>query len=142
MKTEKALFGTLIVGILFVVLICGCTQNEVKNHDAPQTTTEATLSVAEGKAPEVHQTTNDATPSDAGEHFSAYYDQELGIKIEYPMDWPRTTSIGSGKNIGDIHLIGGNETNKEFIEIYVEVNDLSAEPKTLEEYTNQRLSWM
>lgn len=110
-KTEKFLsFGLMALFVIGVIFISGCVQEET---NAPTTTT---------KPPEIQQSTT---------NFLTYESRDYGIKINYPMDWiKREQFMGTV-----VMFLSPTESASDIFQenLVVTVNDLSAQPITLEE---------
>lgn len=125
MKKTKFYNGLLILIMVAVIVISGCTKQTTKPKETisqPNTETKETIPTQPSELP-----TSETTK------FIVYDSSPYGIRIKYPSDWIKNEQV-----MGTVAaFLSPRESASDIFQenINVIVQDLSAQPMTLQEYT-------
>ena len=125
MKKTKLYCGILILLVVAVIVISGCTKEITKPKETvspPITETKDTTPTQSSEPPE-----SDTTK------FLTYDSSAYGIRIKYPSDWTKHEQV-----MGTVAaFLSPQESASDIFQenLNVIIQDLSVQPMTLEEYT-------
>ena len=125
MKKTKFYIGILILLVVAVIVISGCTKETTKPKETVSPPTPETKETAPTQPSE--------TPATETTKFLTYDSSAYGIRIEYPSDWTKNEQV-----MGTVAtFLSPQESASDIFKenVNVIVQDLSTQPMTLEEYT-------
>jgi eukaryotic-like serine/threonine-protein kinase len=125
MKKTKLYIGILILLVVAVIVISGCTKEIAKPKE--------TVSPPITETKETTPTQPSEPPASETTKFQTYDSSAYGIRIKYPSDWTKNEQV-----MGTVAaFLSSQESASDIFQenLNVIVQDLSTQPMTLEEYT-------